>query len=1074
MTTQAARRLMIALTILGVVSLSAGVTFSLVQRASASAFDVCAATSPYAPCTYTTIQAAINDPTGPNPILVAPGTYHETINITRNVGVFGPNYLFNPVVGGRGPEAIIDASGVGPIAVTVSAASTAIEGFTITGAHGNSGHIESAAIVGPSGINSVLVENNIIKDNYNGIYELGGTSVTITQNIIRNNSAEQFGDTCFSGAPYCNAIFDGAAFGALNVIGNKIDETGGLAQFINHFQRAMSIDPTPAGTLIVDSNTLFNSSTLGNLTGSFTNNKISGDFGVRLVGGVNNFVIDSNSFSGLFSNAIISQKSFGPTGNSNLTITNNAVKQDLGDIQYAAGWVFNGSDDAAIDLDKLTGANNTIAENTIIYSGSNSFPNASVEAIRLRSGVTGTVTIDSNNFDGGNVGGPDTEALELDPNVSMSPTFNNSVTNNLMRDFSYGVNDLSTTPHPSTLGANNCISGNSLYGYSALASGATPIAEWWGSPLGPSPITPPIIGYGNSITLPNVLPFGFLTTPPQSACGGPVASNVQSNINPAPLNVPITVTAKLSTNPTSKAPVAAAYYTINSGAPQAITTTTTGSFGSSKVVDVSATLPGFTSLGTYTICVFGVDTYGQWGAMVQTKPQPKNCFIQTVNSANTTTTVTSNNNPSVFGQSVTFTVTVASGAGTPTGNVSLTDNGNPLAGPLALNGSGVATYTTSSLTIGTHPIVATYAGDASGTPIFNASTSTTLNQVVNKVGTSTTLTSAPNPSVSGQTVTISVKVLAADSSALTGSVVLKDGATTLGTVTLTNGAGSFSTSALSVGTHNITGAYSGDSTHDVSNGAASQTMNATPVVPTGSSNAYIRIAQSSESYATSDISIDGATTFPNVAACTVQPYYPITAGKHTFTVQSPSGGATIITETITLTAGQYYTLAVVGNSAKSITPALLVFEDNESVSSNQAKSRVYHLSDTLGPVQATAGSTTLAANLTFGSATSYTNQTPGTVTYSFQPSSGPALTDALNESANQVYSIFLMCNGQVTNTAATGVPVALPQTGYGSMPFWQNPFAARALLILGALLLLIGLGGFGSYLAFSRRRNLAI
>jgi hypothetical protein len=1064
MTTQAARRLMIALTILGVVTLSAGVTFSLVQRASASAFDVCAVTSPYAPCTYTTIQAAINDPTGPNPILVAPGTYHETINITRNVGVFGPNYLFNPVVGGRGPEAIIDASGVGPIAVTVSAADTAIEGFTITGAHGNSSHIESAAIVGPSGINSVLVENNIIKDNYNGIYELGGTTVTITQNVIRNNSAEQFGDTCFSGAPYCNAIFDGAAFGTLNIIGNKIDETGGLAQFTNHFQRAMSIAPTPSGTLLVDSNTLFNSSTLANLTGTFNNNKISGDFGIRMIGGVNNFTIDSNTFTGLFSNAIVSHKA----NNSNLTITQNTIKQDLGDIQYAAGWVYNGSDDAAIDLDKLTGANNTIAENTIIYSGSNSYPNASVEAIRLRSGVTGNVTIDSNNFDGGNVGGPDTEALEIDPTAAAP---NNTVNANLMRDFTYGVNDLGTTPRIYSLGADNCISGNSLYGYSALASGVTAAAEWWGSPLGPSPTSPAVVSYGNPVTHPNVDPSGFLLSPPQSACGGPVASNVQSNINPAPLNVPITVTAKLTTNNTSDAPVAAAYYMINGGTPQQITTTTTGTFGVNKTVHVSATLPGFTTLGTYTICVFGVDTYGQWGAKVQTTP--KNCFKQVVNSANTTTTVTSNNNPSVFGQSVTFTITVASGAGTPTGNVSLTDNGNPLAGPLTLS-SGVATYTTSSLSIGTHPIVATYAGDTSGTPIFNASTSNTLSQVVNKVGTSTTLTSAPNPSVSGQTVTISVKVLAADSSALTGSVVLKDGATTLGTVTLTNGVGSFTTSSLSVGTHNVTGAYSGDSTHDVSNGAASQTVNATPVVPTGSSNAYVRIAQSSESYATSDISIDGATTFPNVAACTVQPYYPITAGKHTFTVQSPSGGATIITETITLTAGQYYTLAVVGNSAKSITPALLVFEDNESVSSNQAKSRVYHLSDTLGPVQATAGSTTLAANLTFGNATSYTNQAPGTVTYSFQPSSGPALTDALSESANQVYSIFLMCNGQVTNTAATGVPVALPQTGYGSMPFWQNPIAARALLILGALLLLIGLGGFGSYLAFSRRRRLAI
>jgi len=386
----------------------------------------------------------------------------------------------------------------------------------------------------------------------------------------------------------------------------------------------------------------------------------------------------------------------------------------------------------------------------------------------------------------------------------------------------------------------------------------------------------------------------------------------------------------------------------------------------------------------------------------------------------------------------------------------------------------VATYTTSALTVGSHPLVASYSGDTSGNPIFQASTSNTLNQVVNKVSTSTTLTSAPNPSVSGQTVTFSVSAVAADSSALSGSVVLKDGATTLGTVTLTSGAGTFTTSSLSVGTHNITGAYSGDATHNTSNGAASQTVNATPVVPTGNSNAYIRIAQSSESYATSDVSIDGATTFPNVAACTVQPYYPITAGKHTFTVQTPSGGSTVITQSITLTAGQYYTLAVVGNSAKSITPAILIFNDDNSVTPNQAKSRIYDLSDTLGPVQATVGSTTLAANLTFGNATSYANQAPGTSTYSFQPASGPTITDAINESANQVYSIFLMCNGQVTNTAATGVPVKLPQTGYGSTPFWMNPVAARALLIIGALILFLGLGGFGAYFAFGRRRSLSI
>ncbi len=1074
LTTQAARRLMIALTVLGVVTLSAGATFSLVQRASASAFDVCAASSTYAPCTYTTIQDAINNT---NPILgtplttinVAPGTYHEAINITRSVGLFGPNDLIDPTAGGRGPEAIINANGVGAIAVTVAAPNVTIEGFTITGAHGNSSFIESAAIVGPSATGSVTVENNIIKDNYNGIFELGGANVNIIQNVIRNNSAAQFGDTCFHHAPYCNGIFDDLTYGAMTIQGNKIDETGGLPQFTNHFQRAMSVDPTPAAkpltTLTVDSNTLYNSSTLGDVTGQFTNNRISGDFGIRMIGGVDTFAIANNTFSGLFSNAIVSHDA----NNSNLSIVNNTVKQDLGDIQYAAGWVYNGPDNAAFDLDTLTGAN-LISENTITYSGSNSFPGASVEAIHLRSGVTGKVDINSNLFDGDNVGGPDTAALLIDSGVTNATVLNNRVNANQFYRFTNGVNDQTGTVF--TLGTDNCISGNSAWGYTTTNASATIVTaqqNWWGSPLGPGTS----FGYGNPVTV-QVDPSNFLTVAPMSACAGPVASHVQSNINPAPLNVPITLTAKLSTQSTSKAPVAAAYYTIGTGAPQPFTTTTSGTFGSSKTVDVSATLPGsnFTALGTYKICVFGVDNYGQWGLNPQATP--KNCFDLVVNSANTTTTVTSNNNPSAYGQSVTFTVTVASGLGTPTGSVSLTDNGNPLAGPLTLNGSGVATYTTAALAVGTHPIVASYAGDASGSPIFNSSTSTTLNQFVNKVDTTTAITSAPNPSVSGQTVTISVSVAAADHSALSGSVILKDGATTLGTVTLTNGAGSFTTSSLSVGTHNITGAYSGDSTHNTSNGAASQTVNATPVVPTGSSNAYIRIAQSSESYATSDVSIDSATTFPNVAACTVQPYYPITAGKHTFTVQSPSGGSTVITESITLTAGQYYTLAVVGNTAKSITPAILIFEDNNSVTPNQAKSRVYNLSDTLGSVQATVGSTTLATNLTFGNATSYANQAPGTSTYSFQPSSGPAITDAINESANQVYSIFLMCNGQVTNTAATGVPVKLPQTGYGSTPFWMNPVAARALLIIGALILFLGLGGFGSYLAFARRRNLSI
>src|SRR5437763_13847299 len=69
----------------------------------------------------------------------------------------------------------------------------------------------------------------------------------------------------------------------------------------------------------------------------------------------------------------------------------------------------------------------------------------------------------------------------------------------------------------------------------------------------------------------------------------------------------------------------------------------------------------------------------------------------TIAKANTATALLSSLNPSSFGQSVTFTATVTSGAGTPSGTVQFKDNGTNLGAPLALNAGGVATFITSSL-----------------------------------------------------------------------------------------------------------------------------------------------------------------------------------------------------------------------------------------------------------------------------------------------------------------------------------------------------------------------------------------
>ncbi|PYT00800.1 MAG: hypothetical protein DMF63_05700 [Acidobacteria bacterium] len=97
----------------------------------------------------------------------------------------------------------------------------------------------------------------------------------------------------------------------------------------------------------------------------------------------------------------------------------------------------------------------------------------------------------------------------------------------------------------------------------------------------------------------------------------------------------------------------------------------------------------------------------------------------------TNTTVASSINPSTVGQSVTFTATVTSSAGTPTGNVEFFNGASSL-GTSPLNGSGQASISTSALTAGNHNITAHYQGATvgAGGGGYAGSTSPVLVQVV--------------------------------------------------------------------------------------------------------------------------------------------------------------------------------------------------------------------------------------------------------------------------------------------------------------------------------------------------------
>jgi hypothetical protein len=194
-------------------------------------------------------------------------------------------------------------------------------------------------------------------------------------------------------------------------------------------------------------------------------------------------------------------------------------------------------------------------------------------------------------------------------------------------------------------------------------------------------------------------------------------------------------------------------------------------------------------------------------------PSHSSGILQTVNAgslAASSTALASSGNPSALGQSVTFTATVASQtAGTITGSVNFLDGATQL-GSGAIS-SGKATFSTTTLTQGTHAITAHYLGDTN----FASSTSAAVTQTVTGAAlapTTTALASSANPSTVSQSVLFTATVTSQTAGAITGAVNFLDGSTSIGSGTVSGGKATVSTSALTAGTHSITAQYPGDAT----------------------------------------------------------------------------------------------------------------------------------------------------------------------------------------------------------------------------------------------------------------------
>ncbi len=211
---------------------------------------------------------------------------------------------------------------------------------------------------------------------------------------------------------------------------------------------------------------------------------------------------------------------------------------------------------------------------------------------------------------------------------------------------------------------------------------------------------------------------------------------------------------------------------------------------------------------------------------------------QQVNQAATSLTLSSTTD-TVFGQSASFTATVAvtgNGAGTPTGNVTFYADGD-LSNPIGSGtiSAGTVMISDAALSVGSHTITASYAGDAD----FAGSDATAVTQMVGTAATSVAVSSSNASSVYGETPTLTatVSAIAPGVGTPAGTVAFYDGATLLGTGTLNGGQATFDTSSLnnflSVGNHSITASYATDGSFASSNSNGSPFTQAVAADDTG-------------------------------------------------------------------------------------------------------------------------------------------------------------------------------------------------------------------------------------------------
>lgn len=391
----------------------------------------------------------------------------------------------------------------------------------------------------------------------------------------------------------------------------------------------------------------------------------------------------------------------------------------------------------------------------------------------------------------------------------------------------------------------------------------------------------------------------------------------------------------------------------------------------------------------------------------------------------TITTLSSSANPSVVGQTVTYTATVSvvSGSGTPppTDTVTFYDNGTAMGCPNNFNGATATCTTTYNALSSGDSITAVFSGD---TTYSGSATSAPLVQTVNQAQTTTSsVTATPNPSVVGQPVTYSanVSVNAPGAGTPTGTVTFSQGATALCSAGLSSGSAScpYTPTAPATGT-TITATYSGDTSFAGSVGSTSETINKAATATGVSSSA-------------NPSAVGQAVTFTASVSVTLPG-----AGTPTGTVNFTNGGTPLCTN-VTLSASGTAPCTYTFNSATSGTTITATYSgDGNFNGSSGAVNQVVSTSllATTTSLTGSPSSIVRGNSVTYTATVSSSAGTPaGTVTFSdgagnpatvncaAQTLSGGVATCTVVYPSKGSYTVIATYSGSATYAGSTSSPV---------------------------------------------------